>query len=135
MIKSVLRKLVLPFFVLGLAVVITPSLVRSGRSLLPPLAPLMSAILVLGVVVLSYLGHLLPSPSLVSLPTAQAADHISQSELSYWLSLYEQQPTHRDVLINVARLYQAENNQEKADFFWQKAQESDPNFPLVKTDK
>jgi hypothetical protein len=126
-----MRKILLPFFILGLVVVNTPSLVRSGRTFLPPLAPLLSALMILGVVVVSYLGQLVPSPTLVIVPAAQATSTISESELSYWLKLYHRQPTHRDVLLNLTRLYTAQDNQEQAAFFWHLAQESDPNSLLV----
>ena len=125
-----MRKVLLPFFVLALAIVATPSLVRSSRTLLPPLASFLSTLVVLGIVLASYFGQMLPSPTLVAVPQVQADSGVSESELSHWLNLYEQQPTHRDVLINLARLYAFEGNTEKAAFFQQKAQDSDPNAPL-----
>ncbi len=125
-----MRKMLLPFYLLGLALVATPSLVRSSRTLFPPLSPLLSALMVLAIVVMSYVGQMKPSPNLVAVPMAQATDGVSESELSHWLKLYEQQPTHRDVLLNLVRLYESQENQEKAAFFRQQALASDPNASL-----
>lgn len=51
-------------------------------------------------------------------------------QLETFLFLSSTQPTHRDVLVNIALLYQAQNNIEKANVFWESAKELDPNNPL-----
>jgi tetratricopeptide (TPR) repeat protein len=51
-------------------------------------------------------------------------------QLETFLFLSSTQPTHRDVLVNIALLYQAQNNIEKANVFWESAKELDPNNAL-----
>jgi hypothetical protein len=50
--------------------------------------------------------------------------------LTKYLYLVSIQPTHRDILINLSLLYQAQNNPEKADEFLVAAKQLDPNNPL-----
>lgn len=51
-------------------------------------------------------------------------------QLNTYLFLNSTQPSHRDVLVNIALLYQAQNNTEKATAFWETARAVDPNNPL-----
>ena len=44
--------------------------------------------------------------------------------------LHQQQPTHRDILINLARIHQAIGNTEKAQEYLDQAQKLDPNNPV-----
>lgn len=90
----------------------------------------------LGITLLS-----LPQPQ-VSFPleetTINSSDATSQSfsvkeydeQLEKYLSIASIQPTHRDILINISLLYQAQNNDQKAEQFWIAAKELDPNNPI-----
>lgn len=51
-------------------------------------------------------------------------------QLETFLFLSSTQPTHRDVLVNIALLYQAQNNVDKAAAFWESAKALDPNNTL-----
>ena len=53
-----------------------------------------------------------------------------QKELEYWKKVEEKQPTHRDVLINIALLSQTLGHEEQYQEYWQKAKTIDPNNEL-----
>lgn len=55
-----------------------------------------------------------------------------QRELHHWLSVLEEQPSHRDVLINVSNLYRTLGDESNAIYYWEKARKADPNNPLFK---
>jgi hypothetical protein len=48
-------------------------------------------------------------------------------QIEFWEAQRTKQPTHRDILLNLAHLYAAQGNQEKALQFEQQAHEVDPN--------
>ena len=54
-------------------------------------------------------------------------------QIETFLFLNSIQPTHRDILVNLALLYQAQNNEDKALVYWNSAQELDPNNQLFST--
>lgn len=53
-------------------------------------------------------------------------------ELNKWLQVLEEQPSHRDVLINISQLYKALGEENKAIYYWEQARKTDPNNPLFK---
>ncbi len=59
----------------------------------------------------------------------------AQLELQKWLWIAEQQPTHRDVLLNIVQLYSAVGEENQSIFFLQQAQKIDPNNPLFISSK
>ena len=52
--------------------------------------------------------------------------------LTSLLFLYNIQPTHKDILINLALLYQSQDNEDKALSYWNSAKELDPNNPVFR---
>jgi len=58
----------------------------------------------------------------------------SEQTLAEYIANYEQllrlQPTHRDLLLNVALLYQAKLDTKRSEYYWLQAQKQDPNLPL-----
>lgn len=52
--------------------------------------------------------------------------------LNSLLFLYNVQPTHKDILINLALLYQSQDNEDKALNYWNSAKELDPNNPIFR---
>lgn len=51
-----------------------------------------------------------------------------QNTLKTWLHIAELQPTHRDVLLNIALLYQALGQTEVSQTYRYRAQQLDPNY-------
>lgn len=55
------------------------------------------------------------------------------------IAAYEQllrlQPTHRDLLINTALLYQAKLDMRRSEYYWLQAQKQDPNLSLFSEQK
>jgi len=52
-----------------------------------------------------------------------------QTNLEIWLRIAQLQPTHRDVLLNIAHLYQALGNSDQYQSYRLQAQQIDPNHP------
>ncbi len=138
-----MRYLLLPFFLIRLLLVIFPSLVRLTIPQLPPVAPIFLSLLLLVVVTTQQLPSLKlrfqsQTPAVLSAQTEvspMASDAgletTTDTELYHWLNLYAQQPTHRDVLLNIALLYQAQGKTDEAQKFYHLAKEVDPNNPLI----
>lgn len=53
-----------------------------------------------------------------------------QNQTQFWESQRAQQPTDRDILVNLAKLYAAQGNQVQAEKYLQEAHQIDPNFPF-----
>jgi tetratricopeptide (TPR) repeat protein len=53
-------------------------------------------------------------------------------EIEYWEAVAQLQPTHRDVLLNLAELYQADKNLLRANEYFDKAKAIDPNYNFEK---
>jgi tetratricopeptide (TPR) repeat protein len=51
-------------------------------------------------------------------------------QIQFWETEREKQPTARDILLNLAKLYTAQGNQTQAEKYLQQAREVDPNFSL-----
>ncbi len=49
-------------------------------------------------------------------------------EIEFWEAVAKLQPTHRDVLLNLAELYQADKNLLRANEYFNRAKEVDPNY-------
>lgn len=139
-----MQYLLLPFFLIRLSVVVGLSLLKMRLVQAPPLAGFILAILFLGLVWLT--SPQLPKPELLATPFSPTLAPITlqpaltpeavqayQANLETWLQLYQLQPTHRDVLLNIAYLYQALGNEEKYQEFWTTAQALDPNHPAFQT--
>jgi len=75
---------------------------------------------------------------LISIPTASPPIITTQSkgeleaELAKWLKIYEQQPSHRDALINLSLLYRALGDTAAAGTYFEQARQLDPNHSLLK---
>lgn len=54
----------------------------------------------------------------------------AEKELSKWVSIYQQQPTQRDVLLNITQLYSSLGEENQAQFYLQQAKKTDPNNVL-----
>ena len=115
-------------------VVILPDLVRLTLSRLPPLQPLVAGLVFVGYVVVTIVNfHSLSVQAATSplpLPTPRPSAAYQQ-ELSRWLGYYALQPTHRDVLLNLAQLYQILGDRQQAQQFWDQAFHVDPNGVLT----
>lgn len=53
-------------------------------------------------------------------------------ELDHWLAILDNQPSHRDVLLNVSNLYRSLGDDSNAIYYWERARKADPNNPLFK---
>ncbi len=129
-----LRKLLLPWFVLRLGLVIIPSFVLAILPPIPPLVPILASMVFFWIILTGqtqlFTPSTLPAPAqavVTQLESLRPSPEV-ETELQKWLSLYEQQPTHRDTLINLAHLYEAAGDEEKAEEFWAKAHAVDPNY-------
>ena len=71
-----------------------------------------------------------PVPSSLD-KTAVSSNANLQQQLSSWEKMYQLQPTHRDVLLNIARLQEALGQASAAAEFREAARQVDPNSPLV----
>lgn len=125
-----------PWFLLRLALAVTPTLV--ARAWLPlsrwenGLIGLTAIVLVL-LTTFNLYPTLIPtnSPVLQTVTSALKPDQKRvQEALEFHLELYRLQPTDRDVLINLALLYRAQNQLETAESFWNQARKIDPNYGL-----
>lgn len=63
--------------------------------------------------------------------TAATSNSLLQQQLLTWEKMYQLQPTHRDVLLNIARLQEALGQASAAAEFREAARQVDPNSPLV----
>jgi tetratricopeptide (TPR) repeat protein len=122
-----MRRLLLPFFVLRLLLSLIPFLLVVLASVLYPIRSFL-------ITLLFFLYFtLVLGKTLTVLSVAQPSNQITiepfdnDTELKKWLSLYAQQPTHRDILINVSLLYSAQGDEENARKYLRKAWEVDPN--------
>jgi len=118
-----------PFFLMRLALASLPSVIRLAKPSLPPLSPVVLSICLLGLVLTGQPPVLSPPPSFQS--AVLGTQTTNTQELSHWLALYSIQPTHRDVLTNLALIYQAEGMTEETQKFYRLAKAVDPNNPLT----
>lgn len=123
-----MRRLLLPFFITRLLISLLPFLLVTATTLLSPFRSFLITLLFFIYFSLLLFKSLTQKPiSPVTVPNAQI-----ETEITKWLSLYHQQPTHRDVLINLSLLYSAQGDTENARQYLNQAREIDPNHPLVK---
>lgn len=141
----VMRHILLPFFLIRLGLSLGWSSLRLIYYQLPPLASFCLAGLFL--VWAGLFSPIIPKPLTISrllsptLAVTQADPPIVtpeniknyQANLELWLQVAQLQPTHRDVLLNLAYLYQALGNNDKYQEFRQRAQRVDPNNSAFKT--
>ncbi|HYD34863.1 MAG TPA: hypothetical protein VD999_02250 [Vitreimonas sp.] len=143
------RLLLLPFFLLNLVTRVSLDLLGWSLQLFP-FYSLVGSAFFLVVIVFSWwqmattLVVTSPPPSLAAevsaaLNTAQVptltlatdADYEGViKEIKIWEEYAALQPTHRDVLINLALLHFYLNNQAGAQWFWKQAAQIDPNAPI-----
>lgn len=133
MLQKVLIWLELPFFALRLALSVLPSLVRVAYPENLRLVPLVPAVLFLVVILGQYQLSKAQQPSSVDQDNGLQAQvsSVLEKEIEFWLSWYQVQPTHRDVLLNLHYLYQQLGDEDKALLYLKQAQTVDPNSPLV----
>jgi tetratricopeptide (TPR) repeat protein len=62
-----------------------------------------------------------------------ASEQQIEEQLKHYLLDLKKQPTHRDILINIALLYQQQNNQVEAEKYYYQAFSLDPNSFLFQT--
>lgn len=133
-----MRYVIFPFYFFLVLMVLLWSSLRQAWYQIPPVGPIILSILFLIFVLFSlgqppYLKYLLPGldQPIVSPPLAPAitpgAKQLYQTHVATWLELAKKQPTHRDVLINISRLYQALGQPLEAQEYWSQAQKLDPN--------
>lgn len=67
-----------------------------------------------------------PSATTITLPQTDNTTRY-QEDLEVWLALYKLQPTHRDVLVNLAVLSELLGDTQAHDDYWAEAQHLDPN--------
>lgn len=53
-----------------------------------------------------------------------------RDKLAYWQQVETVQPTHRDVLVNIALLSQALGEEEQYQTYWERAKKLDPNHAI-----
>jgi hypothetical protein len=82
------------------------------------------ALMVCGIVIGSLLLYSTP------VPKPSIRDQHINSVTTYLETLHHQQPTHRDVLLNLSRVARFLGNNEQADSYDQAATDLDPNFTL-----
>jgi len=123
------RHLLLPLFLLRLCLVISPTLIKFS---LIPLKKHWHLVLSLFFLIVIVILNLLISPTRLSETnhTSSQAEGLINQQIQYWESLRQLQPTHRDVLVNLAVLHQAQGNQDQAQEYLDQAKKIDPNHPL-----
>lgn len=138
-----MRYVLLPFFIVYLGLSLSLNLAHQAVLRYSPLSSLLLSGLFLLYVL--YVTGLITWPdsiaqfftppaiasSLASPPSSRATTTY-QTELEMWLQLAQLQPTHRDILINIARLYQALDRQDLFQLYWSQAQQLDPNNAAFK---
>lgn len=137
-----MKLLSLPFFLLYLGLAIAGSMFRMLLTLLPSYTSFFATLGFSGLIGLLYLSSLsstipLNWPLLNKInQTRTGESSITQEELDQeiaaWEELRELQPTHRDILVNLARLYEANGSLLKAQDYAFKAHEVDPNNEVFK---
>jgi tetratricopeptide (TPR) repeat protein len=144
MLSQAFTWLILPFYLIRLALVSLPSIIRISYPEKLHLVPLVPAVIFCGVILSQYLTAAV-SPTLSASATAPSAITLEDTvnaatpqvqttldqEIEFWLKWYQIQPTHRDVLLNLASLFEQAGNEEQALLYLKQAQELDPNSPLV----
>lgn len=131
------RKLFFPLFLLRLSLLIAPFFIKAAIVSFNFSLSLLFSLLFLIFQLSFYLGNIyLEKTSQEQLLLLDLFHKRKQSYLvkqeSYWLSFYEKQPTHRDVLLNLATISCQLDKAEKCNHYWQQAKYIDPNNPLLK---
>jgi hypothetical protein len=67
-----------------------------------------------------------PLSSLITFPAQHSTE--TEKKIRYWEDVLVKQPTDRDVLLHLGLLHQQEGDAKKADVFFARAKEIDPNF-------
>jgi|GEM_PF-1597617 len=122
----------LPFFLLYLA---SKNILSVARVLIATTQ--FAKLFVLSLLVLSFCTGLLVwkrKPQLTLSPAQPNQEQLA-IETQFWENTYVQQPSHRDLLVNLAILYQQQGEAGKATEFLAKARQVDPNFFTVETSK
>ena len=142
-----MNKALAPFYLLRLCLVASPTLLQLGWLSLRLYQTVLSSLVVacLAILITASLNFR-ASPTLlevgqkllISIPTASPPIITTQSkgeleaELAKWLKIYEQQPSHRDALINLSLLYRALGDTAAAGTYFEQARQLDPNHSLLK---
>jgi len=130
---SMFHAVFFPFFLFRLVIVTTPTLLGFAQLRLKPWQSLSYSLisLILAMAITTQLSPLLLTPknnSNTPLPSLFKPDHKQVEKLlSGYLELYQLQPTDRDVLVNIAQLYEILDQPESAQEFWTAAKKTDPN--------
>ncbi|HEX7017921.1 MAG TPA: tetratricopeptide repeat protein [Patescibacteria group bacterium] len=122
-----MRRLLLPFFIARLVISLVPFLVVAVTTLLSPFRSFLITLFFFVYFLLVLSKSMTQKPS----PVVTVLNAELETELTKWQALYEQQPTHRDVLINMARLYSAMGDENNARKYVKKAQAIDPNNEIT----
>jgi tetratricopeptide (TPR) repeat protein len=78
-----------------------------------------------------------PAPLELAIQTEPSSDTYrlspdeAQEQLSYFLELYKQQPTHREVLLNIGILYETLGNTREAGRYFELAAKNNRNAPQI----
>src|SRR5260221_14282316 len=91
-----------------------------------------SPILAIGIWVIIFFliwkGPILFKPTTIEPSASQTKQMSLDQQIQFWESARAQQPTDRDILLNLAHLYAAQGNQDLAKSYTNQAHEVDPNF-------
>ncbi|SRR5690606_8303764 len=129
---SLMRYLILPLYLLRLILAAVPSLFLLLLAKLKPFKTLVVAMLVLGIILLSIVSYLSPINSAAqTTPPTPDLTSLQKQELvlQTWL---QKQPAHRDLLLNLALVYEAMGNKAQAEELLNQAKILDPNHEFFR---
>jgi len=115
--------LFLPFFILCLTVSAIPSLLLLLIIKLFPYRSLITSFLIFSIAAIILFISFSPPQKIIS-PSPEIKLIEQKNQLENWLS---KQPTHRDLLLNLAKVHQSLGNEQKALELLTQAQSLDPN--------
>ncbi len=115
--------LFLPFFILYLAISSIPSLLLLFTIKLFPYRSSIASFFIFSIAAI-ILFISISSPLKTTLPSPKIKLIEQKNQLENWLN---KQPTHRDLLLNLAKVHQSLGNEQKALEFLTQAKNLDPN--------
>ena len=118
-----MRYLLLPFFILYLLISALPSLLSLVAIKLFPYRSLLTSFSIFSIAII-VLFISFSSPPKKTLPSPKIKLLKQKSQLESWLN---KQPTHRDILLNLAKIHRSLENEQQALEFSTQAQSLDPN--------
>lgn len=137
-----MRYLLLPFFLCVLVPTVALSMIKITLTRVSFLASGLGCLLFLTYVLMFQPGlPTSPSWARVTTPTTSTVKNLPiisdtaqyQREFEVWQKLYQLQPTHRDILLNLALLSELLGNQQNHDKYRLEAQRLDPNNAVFST--